>query len=155
MGRSEDGRPILSTHLVPRRIFFILHARKFLTAHRNRNNSSYMRCRCGYEWKARVANPKACPECKRRLGKRALPAFEHNPLPVRMKVAVEPFVAKLIEKQPTTPEEMKVFLLEKQKQIDARRAAEAQKEFEKALPEKKYKVEPAERLGIKSDLRGL
>jgi len=27
-----------------------------------------MRCpRCGYEWKAKVAEPKECPQCKARL----------------------------------------------------------------------------------------
>lgn len=46
-----------------------------------------MKCPCGYEWKPRVENPKACPECKRRL-KRNLEA---------RKVQVKP-VAPLMEK---------------------------------------------------------
>lgn len=27
-----------------------------------------MKCKCGYEWEPRKDHPKACPECKRRLG---------------------------------------------------------------------------------------
>ena len=25
-------------------------------------------CKCGYTWESRVAEPKACPECKTRMG---------------------------------------------------------------------------------------